>query len=316
MTENREGSMAVVRDLHMPPPRIDNDNSSNKKQEPEKRPPDEVDELMVATMKGAKLKAFQQAAGITEQRNQIPVKSEEKTDISAIVKSQNELVGTLIQQLSGANKPSSGNDVLTTYLIQELKDAKAMMQGSNPMEGVAQSLQVVEALKNYFGFDKEKPVVPQVVDVNAQIQLASLKNTFDLQMKQLEETIANNTRNFEVLLKKMEHQFALELEDRKTENQIRLAAMIESRKGDGERSEAFQGMAASIISALSGGGEQEVPRAAPVREAPLQNNDINYQVKEFKCEGCGTLINIPDDKDVFYCPNPDCGMEYDKGVMD
>ena len=293
---------------------------------PKDPPKDLIDQIEDDTIRsvrlGNKLRTLEKYGVMANpQSNQPALAPAENTrvDVAGIVASQNKLVSDLITQLSSKG---SDNNPLLSYLLEDLRETKSKLEGSDPMAAITQSMQMQAVMKDLLKKDLgigQSGVVGG--DIHAMIELEKIKTDSSERMFQWKTEFETKLEQWKQDGDERRRRWAVEDEERKAEREERRAEKDFEHKKSDTRAAMFEDIVKPLAESINfGGGEEAGVAEQPVSEAPKEhaavphNNSKGhmFRAKKFKCN-CGELIDIPEEN-IFSCPK--CGMEYEMGPMD
>lgn len=299
--------MSPVRDIWTKGGRIPmpNDVANNSRREEQKQDSSPREHLEEAMKTIAVVKQLQALENINTTQPVTPQpKAEEKTtlDVSKIVESQNNLVASLITQLTEMLR-TRPDDPFIKHLTEEVSAVKQRLEMPNvdPVESLLVNVdklkKLTETMKDHLGLSSQ----PQISDLPHLLQL-----------EQLRIDAAERQRQHEERMEELRHQHRLEMLRWRAEFNLKLHELEESKRTKEKAMGTLEDLAASLaesinVERITGTGKR------PEKVSVESENTENIRIpKTYKCEVCGTIIEVPKDHDVtepITCPG--CGMVYE-----
>ena len=230
---------------------------------------DPIEKMEQATYRGARYRAFTQAAGIQPAgQGATPVRTEERIDIASIFNALSAQVTNLISQVTGSQRPNTP-DPLLTHLEAELRETRAKLDSTG--DPMATAIATWEKLNGMAQTMKQGLGLPQGIQVGPN----DLQATIQLQQLKMEQE--ERRQHWDTEMEERRQQW--KREDQRWQEEFRLKKM-EFFDGQ-DRREKSGGILENLAGALIEGIDTE----RGVADQPKQQS--------FPCEVCRSQVPVP-----------------------
>jgi hypothetical protein len=239
--------------------------------------------------------------GHKEEAEAPSVVNQAMNQMNNMIKETNEMAKQKNEELKEARTDAdqARADLFKTQLeiIQQMQgslmDAQKRMQEQNSPEAAVATVERWEGI-----FSKFRPQPPAESNVavakassdQTTIKLEEMKQAHEIQMEQMKGEREHQSQEFQLRMAQFNEETKRHY--REYEDSVKL------------RSDAYGGFS-DLVSAIAAGVDKERGGVATAAEEVIE-----AAVNGFRCQMCGTHIDIPEGAEKVTCPKPECGAEY------
>lgn len=257
-------------------------------------------------------------------KSQVPPTSAEGSVVAASLKVVGDVINTAMTQLNAARKTTEDPAQKSFYelVFSKLLEAKtATTAPQDPLDAYTKALALLEAVSkqmtNKLGYPNAQP---GAMDASALVQLETNKAELEQKKQQWQTEQDDKKRRWAEEDKRWEEEQAEKkhrwvVEDKKWE--LEMQATIASISGDKERKdkaqEALLTLGAGIASAIKLEPDYSGDEAVGAQAGAPGDGAVDPVPKQWKCQNCGHVINIPPGATEIECNEKEggCGFIWD-----